>query len=89
MKASIEISLYPLNTDYKQKIIQFIHRLREANELKVETNGMSTQLFGEYDQMMDLLKGELGEVFEATKAVAVLKIAPGNLTVEELPSELK
>ena len=50
MQVSIEISLYPLaEEEFKTEIWIFINRLREIDGLKVVTNGMSTQIFGEYD----------------------------------------
>ena len=89
MKASFEISLYPLDQAYKEKIIEFIYRLREEDDVEVVTNGMSTQLFGDFVVIMDLLKRELQWVFEHQKAVLVMKVAKGNLTTEELPEALK
>lgn len=50
MKISIEISLYPLAEEkFKTEIWAFIKRLRLVEGLNVVTNGMSTQVFGDYD----------------------------------------
>lgn len=49
---SAEISLYPLTPDYENIIIDFIHLLRAQPGLKVTTNGLSTQLTGEYSAVM-------------------------------------
>ncbi|WP_371189481.1 hypothetical protein [Thalassotalea maritima] len=50
MQASIDISLYPLaQNSFKDDIWRFIFALREVEGLTVITNGMSTQVFGDYD----------------------------------------
>ncbi len=75
MKASIEISMYPLDEDYGNQILGFIKSLNEHPELEVRTNSMSTQIFGEYDILMDLMKNEIKTVFSTTKTtIMVLKI---------------
>jgi uncharacterized protein YqgV (UPF0045/DUF77 family) len=57
---SAELSLYPLTPDYSPVIIDFIHLLREQPGVTVATNGLSTQLTGEYDAVMDGLKRAMG-----------------------------
>lgn len=52
---SAELSLYPLTPNYEKPIIAFIHRLRAQPGIKVATNGLSTQLTGEYDDVMRAL----------------------------------
>ena len=51
MKVSIEISMYPLHKDYETSILDFIIRLNSHDFLSVETNGMSTQVFGEWNKV--------------------------------------
>ena len=89
MKASVEISLYPLDENYKKRIIDFIERLRESDKFEVITNGMSTQLFGEYDEIMDVLKEEIGEELKMHRTMAILKIGDGLLRPESIPDHLK
>lgn len=75
MKIAVEISLYPLNQQYEAPILDFIHRLNEHERLKVNTNNMSTQIEGEYDLVMDVLKKELKESMEKEGVtIGVLKI---------------
>jgi uncharacterized protein YqgV (UPF0045/DUF77 family) len=74
MKAKIDISLYPLNDDFIRIIKHFIAQLHTHEGIVVETNQLSTQIFGDYDQIMALLTGELKTIFIEYKAVAVLKI---------------
>lgn len=89
MQATCEISMYSLSNDYKQHIIDFILKLRTHKNILIETNGLSTQLIGDYDVILDLLRGEMKDVLENGKAVFVLKLAQGELTKEDLPVELK
>jgi uncharacterized protein YqgV (UPF0045/DUF77 family) len=74
MKAKVEISLYPLNENFIAVIKEFIAQLHKHEGIVVETNQLSTQVFGDYDHIMGLLTGELKTVFLACKAVAVLKV---------------
>lgn len=55
MTTSAELSLYPLTPDYSDVIIAFIHRLREQPGITVATNGLSTQLTGDYEAVMAAL----------------------------------
>lgn len=55
MTTSAELSLYPLTPNYEQVIIAFIHQLRSQPGITVATNGLSTQLTGEYDAVMAAL----------------------------------
>lgn len=75
MKASIEISMYPLQENYETPILNFIKRLRQNQSLVVNTNTMSTQIFGDYDEIMATLTKEMKTTFEEEKAVVmVMKI---------------
>ncbi|HEY5019673.1 MAG TPA: hypothetical protein VII17_01510 [Steroidobacteraceae bacterium] len=75
MDIGVEISLYPLHQQYLAPIQDFIDRLNTDGALRIVTNSMSTQIFGEYDLVMRRLVRELRTSFEANdKAVFVLKI---------------
>lgn len=52
---SAELSLYPLTPDYEPVIISFIHLLRQQPGVEVATNGLSTQLTGNYADVMAAL----------------------------------
>ncbi len=81
MKASIEISMYPLDKQYGNHILAFIKELNQYPEIEVRTNTMSTQIFGEYDTLMDLMKNEIKKAFSATKTtIMVLKIVNEDLS---------
>lgn len=89
MIATVEISMYALEDAYEQKVIDFIKSVKRNKNIRVEVNGLSTQIFGEYDELMDLLKNEMRTVFENGKAVFLLKLAGSELTKEKLPSILR
>jgi uncharacterized protein YqgV (UPF0045/DUF77 family) len=79
MDIGVEISLYPLKADFVPAIHEFLERLNRAPGLRVVTNSMSTQVFGPYEQVMELLRAELRTTFEAVakaqdKAVFVMKV---------------
>ena len=75
MEIGIEISLYPLTSDFIPPIQDFIDRLNRDGRFKVLTNSMSTQIFGEYDAVMQRLLREVRTSFDGNdKAVFVLKI---------------
>lgn len=88
MIATIEISMYALSDDYAERIIAFIQRVKQNRNIRVEVNGLSTQLFGEYEELMLLLKKEMQHDLENGRSVFLLKIGPGELTKEKLPSVL-
>ena len=79
MDIGVEISLYPLRADFVPVIHEFLGRLNRARELRVVTNSMSTQVFGPYDAVMQVLREELRTTFESLadaqdKAVFVMKV---------------
>ncbi|HET7360809.1 MAG TPA: YkoF family thiamine/hydroxymethylpyrimidine-binding protein [Salinimicrobium sp.] len=64
MKISVELTLTPIQDDYEPAIINFIKKLRDSG-LTVKENPLSTQVYGEYDEVMDLLKTEMKIALEA------------------------
>ena len=80
MKISVEISMYPLNEDFGQPILNFIKKIKSNQNLSVKTNSMSTQIFGDYEEVMNTLKNEMEPVFaEKMKTVMVMKIVNADL----------
>lgn len=63
MKISVELTLTPLQDNFEPPIIDFIQKLRTSG-LKVLENPLSTQVYGEYDEVMELLTTEIREAFE-------------------------
>ncbi len=64
MQVSIDISLYPLNEKFIPPIDDFISNLKKYDNIGLRTNSMSTQLFGEFDDLMIILKIEIEIHFE-------------------------
>ena len=64
MFVSIEVSLYPLKKEFIQLIDDFINSLEKYDKIEIRTNVMSTQLFGEFDDLMKILKVEIEKVFK-------------------------
>jgi uncharacterized protein YqgV (UPF0045/DUF77 family) len=75
MDTAVEISLYPLADEFVPPIENFIHRLNAHAGLKVVTNSMSTQVFGEYGLVMRVFTEEIRATFASgRKAVFVMKV---------------
>ncbi len=75
MDIGIEISLYPLDAEFIPPIQDFIDRLNARAKFKVVTNSMSTQVFGSFDDVFNVLVPELRTTFERNaKAVFVMKV---------------
>ncbi len=75
MRVAVDISLYPLNQNFLAPIQDVIERLRAYTALEMIVNSMSTQIRGEYEEVMAALEQEIRVSFEQTpKAVFVIKI---------------
>ena len=80
MQLSVEISKYPLADDYLTPIKGFIAQLNKYPDITVITNTMSTQLFGEYDVVMQALQDCIKWSFaQYGKVVFVCKFIQGDL----------
>ncbi|MGB3606706.1 hypothetical protein [Psychroserpens sp.] len=74
MNISVELTLTPLHDDYEPAIIHFIKKLR-ASKLTVLENPLSTQVYGDYDEVMALLTVEIKDAFELIeKGLILMKI---------------
>ena len=85
MVCSVEISMYPLKENFKPSIIAFIKKLRKYPFVKVTTNGMSTQVFGEYKRVMNAINTEMENTFLNENSV-VFNLKVINSDLEEKPS---
>lgn len=81
MRTSIEISYYPLHEEFISPIQSFIARLNSYTEIKVVSNGMSTQVFGEYDPLMSILIKEMKGAMELPYSIFVLKVINADLQI--------
>ena len=78
MKISIELTLTPLQDDYEMYIKNFIKELRKSN-FKVIENSLSTQIYGDYDQLTKFLIPIIKNNFKDQKNVVLqMKIFKGD-----------
>nr|WP_298792754.1 YkoF family thiamine/hydroxymethylpyrimidine-binding protein [uncultured Allomuricauda sp.] len=70
MNISVELTLTPLQDNFEPPIIDFIKKLR-ASGLRVLENPLSTQVYGNYDAVMDLLTSEIKETFNNLEHVVL------------------
>ena len=85
MKCSVEISMYPLDVNYIEPITFFIKRLKRHPFISLETNGMSTQIFGDYDNVMTVIQKEMKNSFLLQQKV-VFNIKVVNAHLQEKAS---
>lgn len=75
MQIAVDISLYPLADEFLAPIRDVIDRLNTHSSLEVRTNPMSTQIRGEYGDVMDALQQEMKTTFKTVpKAVFAIRI---------------
>lgn len=74
MNISVELTLTPLQDDFEPAIIDFIKQLRSSG-LTVLENPLSTQIYGEYDLVMNVLQKEMKTALMAVdKGLLYIKI---------------
>jgi uncharacterized protein YqgV (UPF0045/DUF77 family) len=75
MRVSVDISLYPLTENFVEPILNFIEKLENNPKLNISRNNLSTQVFGEYRDVMDAMDEEIEAVFaQLPHSVFVLKM---------------
>ena len=75
MKISVDISMYPLQSEFEKPISTFIEALAKEREVNITRTELSTQIYGEYDTIMRLLEKEIRSVFEQIpQSVFVIKL---------------
>ncbi|NBB89015.1 MAG: hypothetical protein GVX96_04450 [Bacteroidetes bacterium] len=78
MQATLEMSMYPLDAQYKDQIRNFIGKVRSFSEVKVCVNGISTQIFGEFDDLIAIIQSPVKEELEREMGVVfVMKLTSG------------
>ena len=74
MKISVELTFSPLQDNFEQPIIHFIKQLR-ASGLVVLENPLSTQVYGDYDKVMQVLQIEIKQAMQMIeKGLMYMKI---------------
>jgi len=64
MNISVELTFTPIQDDYEPLIIDFIQKIRNSG-FTVKENPLSTQIYGDYDKIMEFLQEEVKAAFEA------------------------
>ncbi|MDG1652451.1 MAG: hypothetical protein P8M02_04375 [Flavobacteriaceae bacterium] len=78
MKISVELTLAPLKSSYIPSIKNFIMGLRNTG-FRVIENPLSTQVFGDYDEIMTSLVPLIKSTFEDEEAIMLhLKLVKGD-----------
>lgn len=86
MKLTAEISLYPLSDQYLDVVKDFVRALRRYDQLTLITNAMSTQVFGDYDNVFEAVSKELRASHRRSGGqVLVCKFIVGDLNIAQLP----
>ena len=80
MRISVELTLSPLQEDFEPRVINFIKKLR-ASGLQIKENPLSTQVYGDYDEVMKVLNSEIKDAFEAIdRGLIYIKIVKSDLS---------
>jgi len=78
MKISVDISLYPLQENYRDLITNFVKHIENMPNTTVTANAMSTTLFGDYQDIMPVLKQAMQNALkEVPQSVFVIKLSGG------------
>lgn len=86
MNITVDISMYPLDADYKPAIKNFIRRLREFDGLTLVTNQMSTQVNGSFATVTTAINTCIRESMEQqAKVVFVARYLNADLDITRLP----
>ena len=87
MKTTVEISLYKLqeedsNDNYKLIVKEFLKSIQNKN-LEIETNGLSSLIYGDYSDIIELLNNEVRDFLDKYRSVFALKISKGTLKYKD------
>ena len=86
MKITVDISMYPLDANYKPAIKAFIRKLRACEGLTLVTNQLSTQINGEFDAVTSAVTACIQDsMVEQEKVVFVARYLNANLDIATLP----
>ena len=84
MKATLEISMYPLlveeeKSNYKVLVKEFLKKIKKKKKLKIETNGLSSIVYGEYNDIINLFDNEVKNELSERACLFVFKLGKGTL----------
>ena len=79
MKASVEVSFYPLADAYIPRVWEFIRELKKSPEVEVQTNALSTHLHGNLASVLAVVSQAIEVSFGAgNEGAVILKVLPGD-----------
>ncbi len=73
--------MYPLRDEYIPSIDLFLNKIYKVGGLKVQTNVMSTQVFGPFDLAFDSVQQAIKEIYtEGGQFPFVIKVLNGDVS---------
>ena len=75
MHITVEISYYPLVTNYNQAVSELVELLKKHENLSIAVGTMSTHIGGNYDIVMPVLNKCMKQLMQKYPSVFNLKIA--------------
>ena len=86
MRITVDLSLYPLDADYKPAIREFIKLLRTYPDLQLLTNQMSTQINGEFAAVIAAVNDCMrAAMTSGGKVVIVARYLNSDLAIDTTP----
>lgn len=83
MKATLEISMYPLSEDYIRRIDEFVALVKKEDGLFVEVNSTSTRISGDFALLNTVFQNTVQKSWEKYgQAIFVSKWLMGDLINE-------
>jgi uncharacterized protein YqgV (UPF0045/DUF77 family) len=82
MNITLEISMYPLRSDYELQVLKFLDILSAHKGLDIRVNALSTQVQGEFNEAMNALRDAIAQTYgEGIRASFVIKTLPGDVNL--------
>ena len=72
MRIYIGVSLYPFSEKFISLIDNYISCLKKYDSIEVRTNNMSTQLLGEFDELIKILKVKMEKALKIETSSAFI-----------------
>lgn len=72
MNISAELSLYPLSDDYIAIVKGYLADLNRFEGLEVRTHALSTEIFGDFETVMQAIQSATKTVFDADPAAVLV-----------------
>ncbi|MEE4185761.1 MAG: thiamine-binding protein [Gammaproteobacteria bacterium] len=86
MRITVDISLYPLDANYKPAIRRFIKMLRTYPGLNLHTNQMGTQVNGEFAAVTAAVNACMEAAMEeGGKVVVAARYVNSDLAIDTVP----